>query len=224
MKTKITAILTLLVASVSAFAQTAPAEAPTATAEVPAAQVVPAQPKEGPKMRPRISQEMREAFVQRILLSLSDEDLTKLADKVAAVQKMTPEQKAEAIKALPKPEFRPNPALKKRVFRGAPHHKGPHHCKPMPPRCGHHGKPMPKCGPGPKCHDPKCAPAPKCHGPKCGPGPKCGKQMPPKMKKHPRHVRRGPGIKSCCGANFPAPMPQPPVPPAPEKEAAPIAE
>ncbi|MBR6797111.1 MAG: hypothetical protein IKM45_00270 [Opitutales bacterium] len=207
MKTKITAVLALLVSSVFAFAQAA-AEAPTVTPAAPEAQVCPAQPKKCPKARPQISQEMREAFVQRILLSLSEEDLSKLAEKVAAVQKMTPEQKAEALKALPKPEFRPNPKMKKHFFRG---HCGPKHCKPMP-RCAHRGKPAPKC-----CGM-KCAPALKCHMKKCG-------KPHPKMKKHPRHVRRGPGIKSCCGANFPGQPAQPAQPvAAPETEAAPVSE
>lgn len=165
----------LLVAPVFAFAQSA-TEAPNVAPEAPAAKVCPAQPKKCPKARPQISQEMREAFVQRILLSLSEEDLAKLAEKVSAVQKMTPEQKAEAIKALPKPVIFKKPVMKKRVFRG------------------HHGKPGVRC---------------------CGP--KCGKPVHPKMKKH-RHVRRGPGIKSCCGAEIPPP---PPAQPAPE--AAPVA-
>lgn len=167
MKTKITAILTLFAASVFAFAETA-VEAPKAPEAAPAPQVCAAQPKKGPKARPQISQEMREAFVQRILLSLSEEDLAKLAEKVAAVQKMTPEQKAEAIKALPKPEFRPNPQMKK--FRGKPGCKfGPKGPDFRGPKCGakkmgkcHHGRRGPK-GPGMKkpCMCPKAHPAPQ---------------------------------------------------------------
>ena len=203
MKTKITAILTFFAASVFAFAETA-VEAPTAPETAPAPQVCAEQPKKCPKARPQISQEMREAFVQRILLSLSEEDLAKLAEKVDAVRKMTPEQKAEAIKALPKPEFRPAPQMKK--FRGKPG------CKfgPKGPKCN-----GPKCkgpkGPdfrGPKCGDKKMG---KCHHGRRGPG--------PKFHGHRGHGPQAPGMKPCMCAKKGAPLPLPPAPEAPAAEA-----
>lgn len=149
MKTKITAILTLIAASVFAFAETA-VEATKAPEATPAPQVCPAQPKKCPKARPQVSPEMREAFVQRILLSLSEEDLAKLAAKVSAVQKMTAEEKAEAVKALPKPEFRPQG----KKCEGKPA-QGPD-CK-----C----RKAPKGPKGPDCRGPKDDKKPgKCHG------------------------------------------------------------
>lgn len=202
MKTKITAILTFFAASVFAFAETA-TEAQTAPEVAPAPQVRAEQPKKCPKARPQISQEMREAFVQRVLLSLSEEDLAKLAEKVDAVRKMTPEQKAEAVKALPKPEFRP--ALQMKKFRGKPG------CKfgPKGPKCN-----GPK-GPdfrGPKCGDKKMG---KCHHGRRGPG--------PKFHGHRGHGPKAPGMKPCMCAKKGAPLPPPPAPEAPAAEA-PVAE
>lgn len=195
MKTKITAILTFFAASVFAFAETA-VEAPTAPETAPAPQVCAAQPKKCPKARPQISQEMREAFVQRVLLSLSEEDLAKLAEKVDAVRKMTPEQKAEAIKALPKPEFRPHPQMKK--FRGKPG------CCKFGPKCK--GPKGPKCK-GPKCGDKKMG---KCHHGRRGPG--------AKFHGHRGHGPKVPGMKPCMCGKKGAPLP-PPAPEAPVAEA-----
>ena len=108
MKTKITAILACLAASVFAFAE-GPQEPPAASAA----------PETAPMrtVRPRISPEMREAFVQRMLLSLDDEQLDDLAKRIAAIQDMTPEEKASAKEALPRPEFR-RPDGKKPKFDG----------------------------------------------------------------------------------------------------------
>lgn len=210
MKTKITAILTFLAASVFAFAETA-TEVTTTPETTPAPQAAPAKPVFTPKARPQVSPEMREAFVQRILLSLSEEDLAKLAEKVATAQKMTAEEKAEAVKALPKPEFRPMPKMKK--FRGHPL------AKP--------GKM------GPKFKGPKCK-GPKCKGPKFR-GPKCGKKM-GKWEGRRGHGpkfcgRRGPAPKACgfkkpcCCPKMGAPLPPPPAAPAPKAPAeAPVAE
>lgn len=146
----------ILAASVFASAET-PAEAPK-----PAPEKAQCCKKEQPckackqrrEGRPQISAEQRDAHIQRILLSLSDEDLAKLAERVAAVQKMTAEEKAEALKALPKPEFRPGQkrgpqpqacGQKKgpRGGEGCPKARGPHHgprgnggpadCPPPPP-------------------------------------------------------------------------------------------
>lgn len=142
MKTKITAILTILAASVFAFAEPNPQAAGTNPNPQPSAQQCPkapdckGQPKWGKRARPQISPEMREAHVQRVLLSLNDEQLAKLAARVAEIQKMTPEQKAEAVKALPKPEFRPGPKGDKGPQPRA-HHRGP----------GPKGKPFPQGGP-----------------------------------------------------------------------------
>lgn len=158
MKTKITAILAILATSVFAFAETntnAEGAAPEQQQCVQAKECK-GQPKFGKRARPQISPEMREAHVQRVLLSLNDEDLAKLAARVAEIQKMTPEQKAEAIKALPKPEFRPAPQggdkgpkadgkCPKADGKGPQargHHRGP----------GPKGKAFPPRGPrGPKC-------------------------------------------------------------------------
>lgn len=123
MKSKITSVLMLLAAPFFAFAETPAPEAVPAPAEKPVV-CEKAKPNKG-------------AFVQHILLSLSDEQLNDLAQRVAAVQKMTPEEKAEARKALPK---LPMPKKMKwapgKCFKGKPgFHKGP---------CGkrfHHGKP-----------------------------------------------------------------------------------
>ncbi len=156
MKTKITTILMILAASVFAFAET------SAEAQKPAPEKAQCCKKEQPckackqrrERRPQISAEQRDAHVQRLLLSLSDEDLAKLAERVAAVQKMTAEEKAEALKALPKPEFRPGQnrgpqpqacgqGKGLRDGKGAPKARGPHFgprgngnpadCPPPPP-------------------------------------------------------------------------------------------
>lgn len=129
MKTKITAILAVLAASVFAFAETKNEAAPTAPEKTPCAQAQKC-PKGAPKgkqhARPQISPEQREAHMQRVLLSLDDEQLAKLAERVAEIRKMTPEQKAEAIKALPKPEFRQD----QKPQGDCPKARGPHHDGP----------------------------------------------------------------------------------------------
>lgn len=84
--------------------------------------------------RPKVTPEQRRAFVQRILLSLSAEDLAKLAEQVASVQKMTPEEKESALKALPKPEFRRGDAPKARGFHHHPMPRGKMCRAPFPPR------------------------------------------------------------------------------------------
>lgn len=153
MKTKITAILACLAASVFAFAE-GPQEPPAASAA----------PETAPMrtVRPRISPEMREAFVQRMLLSLDDEQLDDLAKRIAAIQDMTPEEKASAKEALPRPEFRRPDGKKPKAWKrpdgprgdrfGGPRPEGPrhfrhyrhggprgYHCPPPPPRHGMRG-------------------------------------------------------------------------------------
>lgn len=172
MKTKITAILTFLAASVFAFAE-APAETAAPAAAPEKAQVCQkGRPGKGPKARPQVTPEQRQAFVRRVLLSLSDEDLAKLANEVEAVRKLTPEEKAEALKALPKPEFRrPGPDGRKcdgkrpapcgdkaRGPKARRHQEGPRGPKPCscggqngprgPKACGQkNGHKKPGCGP-----------------------------------------------------------------------------
>lgn len=76
----------------------------------------------GPQARPRF-------LVKHMLLSLDDEALAKLADEIAAVRAMTPEQRAEALAKLPKPEF-----------RGAPRGEKPDCGRPGAPRGEKPGK------------------------------------------------------------------------------------
>ncbi len=115
MKTKITLILAFLAASAFAFAAEVPAENNAPAAAPEKAQACPkARPCKGPKARPQLTPEQRLAFIRHMLLTRSDEELTQLANELEAVRKMTAEEKAEALKALPKPEFarRPAPAGK----------------------------------------------------------------------------------------------------------------
>ena len=171
MKTKITAILTFLAASVFAFAEV-PAENSAPVAAPEKAQACPkGRPGKGPKARPQVSPEQRQAFVRRMLLSLGDEELAQLAGEVDAVRKMTPEEKAEAIKALPKPEFRrPGPDGKKPEGQQCDGQKKCDGKRPAP--CGDKAR-GPKEGPrGPK----PCGL--KDGHKKCGCGPK-GAPLPP---------------------------------------------
>jgi len=164
MKTKLVAVLALLATSVFAFAGTENADAKQPAADQQ--KCAPAQLcKKGPKAMP--SPEQREAFVQRVLLSLDDEALAKLAERVAAIQKMTPEQKAEAIKALPKPEFR-GPRCDGKKFDGkrpcGP--QGDRRCPPPMPKagccqCAPQGAPLPPPPPAPQAKAPEGAPAPE---------------------------------------------------------------
>lgn len=157
MKNKFVATLALLSASVFAFAGTENSDAKQPAADQQ--KCAPAQAcKKGPKAMP--SPEQREAFVQRVLLSLDDKALAKLAERVAEIQKMTPEQKAEALKALPKPEVRGN---KKPCGP-----RGDRRCPPAPmPQakvgcpCGpQQGAPLPPPPPAPKAPE-AGAPAPE---------------------------------------------------------------
>lgn len=129
MKTKITSVLILLAASAFAFAESAPqATAPADTGK-------PAFRERGNRQGP---QAQRGALLMRILLTLSNEQLDELSKRVAEVQKMTTEQKAKALKALPKPEMRLLSPGKQ--FRGTPEaqdKKG----KPQGPQV-HRGFPM----------------------------------------------------------------------------------
>lgn len=170
MKTKITAVLAMLAVSVFAFADPNPdaAKQPSPDKEKCApAQVCKGRP--GPaKAAP--SPEMREAFIQRMLLSLDDKALAKLAERVAEIQKMTPEQKAEAIKALPKPEFRGNRPDGKKAPGARPcGPRGDRQCPPPAPQpkagcpCCSHGAPLPPPPPAPKA--PENAPAPEAEAP-----------------------------------------------------------
>ena len=194
MKTKITTILACLAASVFAFAE-GPQEPPAA----------PAAPENAPMrtVRPRISPEMREAFVQRMLLSLDDAQLDDLAKRIAAIQDMTPEEKVSAKEALPRPEFR-RPDGKKPKFDGKrPDGKKPKAWKrPDGPRDDRFGGPRPE-GPRHFRH--------YRHG-----GPR-GYHCPPPA---PRHGMRGHGGHCSWNGNG-APLPPPP-PPA-EKDSAPEA-
>lgn len=204
MKTKITAILTFLAASVFAFAE-APAETAAPAAAPEKAQVCQkGRQGKGPKARPQVTPEQRQAFVRRVLLSLSDEDLAKLANEVEAVRKLTPEEKAEALKALPKPEFR----------------------RPGPDGRKCDGKRPAPCGD--KARGPKDGlRGPKARGYQEGPrGPKpcsCGGQNGPRGPKAcgQKNGHKKPG----CGPKG-APLPLPPAKDAPEADApeAPVEE
>lgn len=78
-----------------------------------------------------------------LLLSMNDEQLDELAKRIAEVRKMTPEERAKALEALPKPKM-PRMAPGKRPFSGA---KAPHRAcgKPAAPYCadGNRGKALP---------------------------------------------------------------------------------
>lgn len=115
MKTKITSVLILLAASAFAFAESAP------QASVPADAGKPALRERGKHRGP---QAQRGAMIMRILLTLSNEQLDELSKRVEEVRKMTPEQKAEALKALPKPELR-RPRSLGREFRENRNERGP---------------------------------------------------------------------------------------------------
>ncbi len=97
MKTKIASVLILLAASSFAFADSA-----TQT-PVPADTGKPALRERGNRQG---AQAHRGFLLKHMLLALSDEQLDELSARVAEVRKMTAEQKAEALKALPKPEMR----------------------------------------------------------------------------------------------------------------------
>lgn len=97
MKTKITSVLILLATSAFAFAESAP------QAPVPADAGKPVLREHGNRQGP---QARRGFLLMHMLLALSNEQLDEFSTRVAEVQKMTTEQKAEALKALPKPEMR----------------------------------------------------------------------------------------------------------------------
>ena len=109
MKTKIIAALAFVAVSVFAYANTEAGAEPQP--QLPAnPQAAPAQ-----QAQPEVTPDRREAFkaahaknvenaINRALLSASDEDLEKLASRIEEIRKMTAEEKAEALKALPKPE------------------------------------------------------------------------------------------------------------------------
>ncbi|MGN0835318.1 MAG: hypothetical protein ACI4QA_05780 [Candidatus Spyradosoma sp.] len=118
----------------------------------------------GPQARPRF-------LVKHMLLSLDDEALAKLADEIAAVRAMTPEQRAEALAKLPKPEF-----------RGAPRGERPDCGRSDAPRrekCESCGDKPGKEAHGPHAHAPRGdRPAKGMRGPK-GKGPAEGEALPP---------------------------------------------
>lgn len=161
MKTKITLILTFLAASVFAFAEvpaenSAPAAAPEKAQACPKARPGKC-PKARPQARPQVTPEQRLAFIRHMLLTRSDEELAQFATELEAVRKMTPEEKAEALKALPKPAFarRPAPAPAGKMCgndRPAP-------CGEKPGcRCGSKGTPLPP--PPPPAQEPEAPAAP----------------------------------------------------------------
>lgn len=182
MKTKITLILTFLAASVFAFAEvsaenSAPAAAPEKAQACPKTtqacpkttqacskttqacpKARPAKcPKACPQAHPQATPDQRLAFIRHMLLTRSDEELAQLAAELDAVRKMTAEEKAEALKALPKPEFArcPAPAPAGKMCgneRPAPRGKKPG-C-----RCGSKGAPLPP--PPPPALDPEAPAAP----------------------------------------------------------------
>lgn len=181
MKNKLIAVLALASASLFAFA-----EAPAENAAPEKAKCCPTQrcAKEGkcakhdkcdkkscdkdskcakgPQARPRF-------LVKHMLLSLDDEALAKLADEIAAVRAMTPEQRAEALSKLPKPEFRGAPRGERQGFR-----------RPDAPRsekCDSCGDKLGKEARGP--HAPRGErPGKGMRGPK-GKGPAEGEALPP---------------------------------------------
>lgn len=134
MKNKLIAVLAFASASLFAFAE-APAEnaAPEKAKNCPAQRCA----KEGKCVKhdkcdkgPKCAKDakaLHRVHLKRVLLSLDDEALAKLAEEIAAVRAMTPEQRAEAAAKLPKPEFRGAPRGERRddVRRpGAPRPEG----------------------------------------------------------------------------------------------------
>lgn len=156
MKTKITLILAFLAASAFAFAAEVPAENNAPATAPEKAQVCPkGRPAKPLKARPHATPEQRLAFIRHMLLTRSDEELTQFANELEAVRKMTAEEKAEALKALPKPEFARRPIAPdgKPAARPAP--------RGEKPGCGAKGV-APRAPRGPKgcCCASKGAPLP----------------------------------------------------------------
>lgn len=124
MKNKLIAVLAFASASLFAFAE-APAEnaAPEKAKNCPAQRCA----KEGKCVKhdkcdkgPKCAKDakaLHRVHLKRVLLSLDDEALAKLAEEIAAVRAMTPEQRAEAAAKLPKPEFRGAPRGERQGFR-----------------------------------------------------------------------------------------------------------
>lgn len=164
MKTKITSVLAIFATSVFAFAADPAAEAPAPVA-APAPVVAPAPQKTPAQYRA----EMRDVFVSRILLSLKDEDLAKLAEKISEVQKLTPEQRANALKALPP---LPKPQVGFKGPKGQKWAKGPKGQKGSKCCMGKSGPKGQKWGKGPGGRKgKKWGKAPRC--------PKNGAPLPP---------------------------------------------
>lgn len=143
MKSKITSVLILLAAAVFAFAETAaPAPAPACAEKTACCK------KEKPKTC------ARKGFpVMHILLSLSDEQLDDLAKRIAEVRKMTPEEKAKALKELPKPKMPRIGHRHGKRFCGKPGAPRRACGKPVQPPCcagGNCGKNLPPPPPPPE--------------------------------------------------------------------------
>ena len=124
MKIKITSLLVFLASSVFAFAGTEVPENNSGICPACGKENAPQQQqirnrRQAPERRTpvrRISREMRGAFVMHMLLAMDDAQLDELAKRIETVRKMTPEEKAEARKALPKPEMRRG--VPEKQFRG----------------------------------------------------------------------------------------------------------
>lgn len=151
MKTKITLILAFLAASAFAFAAEVPAENNAPATAPEKAQVCPkGSPAKPLKARPHATPEQRLAFIRHMLLTRSDEELTQFANELEAVRKMTAEEKAEALKTLPKPEFARRPiAPDGKTACPAPRGEKPGCAKGVAQRgpkgccCGSKGAPLP---------------------------------------------------------------------------------
>lgn len=174
-----------IAASVFALAETATPES------VPADAAKPAVCEKGKPQCRKSPKEMHKLFVRGMLLSLNDEQLDELAKQVAEVRGMTPEEKAEARKALPKPKM---PKMK----------MGPGKC--------FKGKPGIKCGPRGKDF------RPGKRGPHCGPR---GKDFRPGKHRgpHGKDFRPGKPGPRCCPHGKPCKgLPTPPPPAQPKAE------
>lgn len=131
MKTKITSVLVLLAASVFAFAGSESSPAKDGSCSCGKQDVAREQQARGHRAGVDRSPEKRQmprvihrGMAKRILLSLNDKQLNSLEKELAAARKMSPEERVEALKSLPRPEMRRN-AKPGENHKGAPEAPNP---------------------------------------------------------------------------------------------------